>query len=136
MNNLTLATPRSEVEQAILKETDPQQLKSIVGIFNANLQKQEVIRAGKLSDLQDKLLEQLMQRMDRHPDNMSLKDITDTFKVLADAQSKQKVAQTEELPQIQINTQVNVGTELDRDSRQRVLDAVNAIMKGNVVEND
>ena len=132
MNDLTLSTPRNELEQALMAETDPQRVQNIVDIFNTNIQKQSVIRAGKFSDLQDKLLTQLERRLEQTPDNLTIQDINSTLKVLSDAQAKQSTVTVDSVPQIQINQQINVGTqELDRESRERVLAAVAQIMKGN-----
>lgn len=132
MDDLSLTTPRKDLEQALMSESDPQKVKNIVDIFNVNMQKQSVIRAGKLSDLQDKLLTQLEVRIDKTPDNMTLQDITQTLKVLADAQAKQSTVNMENVPQIQINNAVQIQSmTLDRDSRERVLAAVQNILKGN-----
>lgn len=132
MNDLSLTTPRKDLEQALMNESDPSKVKDIVNLFNVNIQKQSVIRAGKLSDLQDKLLTQLEVRIDKTPDNMTLQDITQTLKVLTDAQAKQSTIDTENVPQIQINNAVQIQSmTLDRDSRERVLAAVQNILKGN-----
>jgi hypothetical protein len=78
------------------------------------------------------LTDQFYQRISQRPDEISNKEMLDGMKVVQDLMEKnQKRAEIiEEIPQlIQINqTEVNVGNNLNRDSRERVKNAVLGIL--------
>lgn len=109
-------------------EKDKQKMQAIEQQFNEIQRKKQLARISKLSDVQDMLTDQFYQRISQRPDEISNKEMLDGMKVVQDLMEKnQKQAETvEEIPQlIQINqTEVNVGNTLNRDSRERVKNAV------------
>lgn len=128
---LSLTTPISELESRILTETDPDALDDLVDLFNINLKKKDLLRIGKLNDLQDKITEQIGARIEKNSDQFSNKDLLDYFKTIQDTVSKTSVDLSDiNVPTIQIN-QVNIDNDekLSAESRKKVLDAVNSILK-------
>lgn len=128
---LSLTTPISELESRILTETDPDALDDLVDLFNINLKKKDLLRIGKLNDLQDKITEQIGARIEKNSDQFSNKDLLDYFKTIQDTVSKTSVDLSDiNVPAIQIN-QVNIDNDekLSAESRKKVLDAVNSILK-------
>lgn len=113
-------------------EKDKQKMQAIEQQFNDIQRKKQLARVSKLSDVQDMLTDQFFQRISQRPDEISNKEMLDGMKVVQDLMEKnQKHAETiEEIPQlIQINqTEVNVGNNLNRDSRERVKSAVMDIL--------
>ena len=109
-------------------EKDRQKMQSIEQQFNDIQRKKQLARISKLSDVQDMLTDQFYQRISQRPDEISNKEMLDGMKVVQDLMEKnQKHAEViEDIPQlIQINqTEVNVGNNLNRDSRERVKNAV------------
>jgi hypothetical protein len=109
-------------------ERDKQKMQAIEQQFNEIQRKKQLARISKLSDVQDMLTDQFYQRISQRPDEISNKEMLDGMKVVQDLMEKnQKRAEImEEIPQlIQINqTEVNVGNNLNRDSRERVKNAV------------
>jgi hypothetical protein len=109
-------------------EKDKQRMQAIEQQFNDIQRKKQLARISKLSDVQDMLTDQFYQRISQRPDEISNKEMLDGMKVVQDLMEKnQKHADiTEDIPQlIQINqTEVNVGNNLNRDSRERVKNAV------------
>lgn len=109
-------------------ERDRQKMQAIEQQFNDIQRKKQLARVSKLSDVQDMLTDQFFQRISQRPDEISNKEMLDGMKVVQDLMEKNlKQAETvEEIPQlIQINqTEVNVGNNLNRDSRERVKNAV------------
>jgi hypothetical protein len=112
----------------LTSERDKQKMQAIEQQFNEIQRKKQLARISKLSDVQDILTDQFYQRISQRPDEISNKEMLDGMKVVQDLMEKnQKRAETiEEIPQlIQINqTEVNVGNNLNRDSRERVKNAV------------
>jgi hypothetical protein len=113
-------------------ERDRQKMQAIEQQFNDIQRKKQLVRVSKLSDVQDMLTDQFYQRITQRPDEISNKEMLDGMKVVQDLMEKNlKQAETiEEIPQlIQINqTEVNVGNNLNRDSRERVKNAVLGIL--------
>lgn len=109
-------------------ERDKQKMQAIEQQFNDIQRKKQLARVSKLSDVQDMLTDQFFQRISQRPDEISNKEMLDGMKVVQDLMEKNlKQAETiEEIPQlIQINqTEVNVGNNLNRDSREKVKNAV------------
>lgn len=113
-------------------EKDQKKIQAIEQQFNEIQRKKQLARISKLSDVQDMLTDQFYQRISQRPDEISNKEMLDGMKVVQDLMEKnQKHADSiEEIPQlIQINqTEVNVGNNLNRDSRERVKNAVQDIL--------
>ena len=95
-----------------------------------------MVRIDSLSNLQDKLVGLLSNRVAERPDEMSNQEVMQALKVVQDIierGTKQITGQNEQ-PLIQINQQtnsVNVGDEaagLNRDSRDKVKRAIMSIL--------
>jgi hypothetical protein len=125
-------------------ERDRQKMQAIEQQFNDIQRKKQLARVSKLSDVQDMLTDQFFQRISQRPDEISNKEMLDGMKVVQDLMEKNlKQAETiEEIPQlIQINqTEVNVGNNLNRDSREKVknavIDILNSINKTQETQTD
>lgn len=125
---VSLNTEARRLIGELTSEKDRQKLQAIEQQFNEIQRKKQLARISKLSDVQDMLTDQFYQRISQRPDEISNKEMLDGMKVVQDLMEKnQKHADVmEEIPQlIQINqTEVNVGNNLNRDSRERVKNAV------------
>jgi hypothetical protein len=126
--NVNLSLEAQKIIGELTSEKDKQKLQAIEQQFNEIQRKKQLARVSKLSDVQDMLTDQFYKRISQRPDEISNKEMLDGMKVIQDLMEKsQKQAENvEELPQlIQINqTEVNVGNNLNRDSRERVKNAV------------
>lgn len=132
------------IEQKIIDETNPQELQELIDLFNLNLKKKDIIRSAKLSEVQDKIVEQMSKRVESKPDEFSNADLLNYHKVVQDTLSKaDNTLDSVNIPNIQINQQLNINNSdndyFDKDSRKRILDTVNSIleeMKYNKSEDD
>lgn len=128
---LSLASSMDELQTQLIKETDPDELKNIIDLFNLNIHKKDLLRSVKIDTLQDKIVDQIEKRMDKYSGEFSNKDLIDYFKLLSDSKYKSSDAiNSTSIPVITYNNQVNINMEdsFDRDARKRILDAVNAIV--------
>jgi len=133
---VSLDTPINKLEKKLLKENDADQIKNIIDIFNANIKKKDVIRTAKLSELQDMIADQLTQRIQKNSDAFNNKDLLDYFKTIQDVINKADMSSEIKVP-VQIQQQINVNvdnSELDRESKNRVLEAIRAILDSNKEE--
>jgi len=128
--NLSLTTTPDDMLDSIMKEEDLDNLKDIIKLFNLNMKKRDILRSSKLSEVQDKVVEQIAARVEDRPDNFSNDDLLKYYKTIQDTIAKTDTSLDKlETPTIQVNQQINVGTEFNTESRKRILDTVNQILK-------
>lgn len=119
------------LDNKLLQATSESEINEIVQLFNLNMKKKDVIRANKLSDLQDKIAEQISARIDKHAGEFSNKDLLDYLNAIQNILSKQNFDESIQVPQIAVqNNTVNVNIEdsLSRESRQRIQEAIKSIL--------
>lgn len=122
-------------ETSLINETDPTKLRQLIDIFNLNIRKKDIIRATKLSTLQDKVVNEMSERIINHSDNFSNKDLLDYFKTIQDTQNKTDTSIDNvniPIPTIQINhNEVNMNSDsmLSRESKNKVSQAVQKILR-------
>ena len=126
-----------DLKSQLLNENNIDNINEIIDLFNVQFKKRDIARLSTLNDLQDKISEQMYERLSKKADQFSNKDLIDYFKAIQDAMSiKDETLSKINNPAIQINQQqlnVNINTELNNDSRERVLDIVKQIINdGNV----
>lgn len=122
-------------EVSLINETDPIKLRQLIDIFNLNIRKKDIIRATKLSTLQDKVVNEMSERIINHSDNFSNKDLLDYFKTIQDTQNKTDTSIDTvniPIPTIQINhNEVNMNSDsmLSRESKNKVSQTVQKLLK-------
>lgn len=120
---------KSLVDQ-IVDEQDPDKLKNLVSLFNVNQSKKNLVRVEMFSRLMDKISIQMMERFEKKPGEFSNKDLLDYLSAVRSAIDKNDInIDNMPTPIIQNNTQVNISVDtLDRNSKERVADAVKSIL--------
>ena len=120
---------KSLVDQ-IVDEQDPDKLKNLVSLFNVNQSKKNLVRVEMFSRLMDKISIQMMERFEKKPGEFSNKDLLDYLSAVRSAIDKNDInIDNISTPIIQNNTQVNISVDtLDRNSKERVADAVKSIL--------
>lgn len=141
MNNIIDVKPLDnntrEIAQKILDEKDIDRVKDLTNLFNLNAQKRNVMRVMKMNELLDKVTDKVVDRFDRYPDNFSNDDLLRFMQVTENAidRANKQLNLIDDTPPIQLtqNNQVNINlaTELPRESRERVLEFVKAALKQN-----
>lgn len=133
--DLSLTTNMEDLENEILSSEDTDELVSIIDLFNINLQKRNIIRNKKLSDVQDKVVERMLEKIESEPWEFSTDDLIKLHKVIQDTLKSSSNVDKESIPTIQVNQQINVSSpEFSRESRAKILSAVRDIMSNNEIE--
>ena len=136
---VSLSTPQAELETKLLNETNIDNLQDIINIFNLNIKKKDILRISKLSDLQDMVFAQMQERLSQNAGAFSNKDLLEYFKAVQDTINKTDKTLNDvdtnsiQITQNQLNVNIDEG-KLNRESRAKVLDTVNAIL--NKAKND
>ena len=119
----------------LIVETDIEKTKDLTYLFNVNQNKKTMVRVDKLSQLMDTLTDQAIKRYQDRPDEISNQELFLGLKTIQDIieKSRRQVMGADEKPLIQINQQNNdfSGTQPQtKESRERVMAAVNSILQG------
>lgn len=122
----------NDLETKLLNEDNLDEINKIVEMFNVNLQKKNIIRSAKLSDVQDKVVQQMTDRFEQRADSFSNDDLIKYHKIIQETLTKTDTTMDNiKTPTIQINQQVNVdNVTFNSESRKRILEAVNNILNG------
>lgn len=119
----------------VLAESDPEKAKQLIALFNWNISKKNTARILKMNELYDEVTDQMVLRFKTKADQFSNSDLLDYMKAVQGAidTSAKNLSQVEEPPTIvqQNNTQINVNVvdTMDRDSRDRILSAIQATLR-------
>lgn len=121
----------------ILKENDVDKLKDLTHLFNAYQTKRQVLRINALNDVQDSLVQQMGERIAKRPDNFDNADLANWMKTVQQVMesSQKNIEQVDTIPAIinqqnnQINVNVDATPKLSRDSREKVLNVIQTILK-------
>ncbi len=125
---------QNEVLAKLMKEDDLDKTKDLTHLFNVYQTKRNALRINALNDVQDALVRQMLERLEKYPDNFNNKDIADwmkTVQMVMDT-NNEKVEQLDSIPTIkyQQNNQVNVNVidGLSRESREKITNVLEALM--------
>ena len=72
----------NELETKLMEEENLDEINKIVEMFNVNLQKKNIIRSAKLSDVQDKVVQQMTDRFEQRADSFSNDDLIKYHKII------------------------------------------------------
>jgi hypothetical protein len=139
VSNKDLNQESLELLTQIIAEKDEDKTRDLTYLFNVNQNKKTMVRMDKLSGLQDGLVDQFVKRIAERPDEISNKELMDGLRIVQDIieRGQRQVSGVDQpMPMIQVNqqnTSINVGTEgteLNRESRERVKNAVLGLLNG------
>ena len=119
----------------IINEDDIDKTKQLLNLFNVNIAKKNTIRVMKVDKLLDKVTDEALKRVEERPDEINNKDLLNYASIAQNQidKSMQIIKSINETPTIQLNqdNSVNINItqpELSRESRERILKAVEQIM--------
>ena len=128
-----LVANTKKLVEDVLEVDDTEQLKRATALFNQNMAKKNMLRLLKVGNILDAATDEVMKRILNKPENISDKDLATFYTMLQKASSgyQDSINGIGENPVIQINNQtINVDKpQLSSESNQRVMDAINLLMK-------
>lgn len=133
---LPLDEQEEKIVNNIVKAPTQKELQEQFDLFNINQSKKNALRIIKLNSLLDKVEDQAIERFEKRPDQVSNKELLDYMQVVATQidRSQKMIDTLKDKPMIKVNNQknevnINIGTELNRDSKERVMDAIQILLK-------
>ncbi len=125
----------------IVMEEDATKVKDLTAAFNMAQAKKNILRTLKFNDLLDLVSDKMVERFIKRPDEFSHKDLIDYMNVILNALDKSsKNIKVDDADAIQINQQNNIQVNmnesgLDRESRAKVAEAIQAILNRATIDN-
>lgn len=125
-----------ELVAKIVEAPDRDELQKQFDLFNINQSKKNALRIVKLNKLLDQVEDQAIERFEKRPDQVSNKELLEYMNVISGQidRAQKHVDSLSITPAITVAAQktdvtINVGSDLDRDSKERVMDAISALLK-------
>lgn len=128
-----LVQSTDEVVSQLVETNDADEIKRLTQLFNVNQMKKDAIRTLKLNDMLDKLDDQVLKRIETHPDQFSNADLLNYLNTIQQNinKSAQNISSLNQTPLIQLNQQNNimVSNEFNRESREKIISAVKQFLE-------
>lgn len=136
-DKLILQNKTDELVNQILAEDDVNKVKDLTHLFNVACVKKDIIRVKTLDNLYDTVISKVAERFEKRPDEFSNSDLISYLQATQNAldKAKKSASSVDETPAIvqQQNNQVNINIgdseKLTRESRDKVIDAIDAFLK-------
>lgn len=136
LDTTKINSDNKELTQQLLDCKDLDKVKELTALFNLNAQKKSAVRILKMNNLLDKVTNEIIERFDNRSQTFTNDDLLKYMQAVENSidKSSKTLGMVEDTPAIQYqqNNQVNIQVNepgLNRDSRQKVLDAVNQILQ-------
>ena len=131
---IPLDKANSDLVQNIINAEDDKKVKDLINLFNLNQVKKNTIRVVKLNSLLDKISDQMLDRFTNNPHEFTNNDLLQymtTVQTSIDRANKY-LNLVNDIPLVQVNeVNLNVGSseQLSRESRLKITEAINQILK-------
>ena len=134
--SLPLEATEQQLVTKIIESFTKEELQKHFELFNINQSKKNALRIIKLSNLLAKVEDQAIERFEKRPDQISNKELLEYMNVISNQidRAQKSVDSLKDIPAIRITNQtnevnINVGPKLDRDSKERVMEAISMLLK-------
>lgn len=134
LDSQSLDSKNNEIAQKILDAETVEETQDLTALFNLNSQKRNVLRVLKMNNLLDKVTDQIIERFEKNPNLFTNEDLLKYMQVTESAidRANRNLNMIEDTPPIQLLQQnqvnININDGLNRESRQRVIETVQAIL--------
>ena len=122
----------------LINTNDASEIDNMVPVFNSFFKKREIMQKHTEYDLKDRLLERMLERLDKTPDNFNNSDLAVWMKTIQQAidSSQKNIDQQQSVTPTQTvnyqqnnNVHVSIADTLSRESRSRITDAIQKILQ-------
>ena len=127
-----------ELVNQLITTNDSSDIENIINLFNFNMKKKNILRVNTYNNLLDKVIDEVVERFDKHSDEFSNKELLDYLNSIQTfAYNKQDLTDVQ-VPSITLNTinmtnNINSFDSIDVDSRKRIQDAIQNIINNSTV---
>ena len=131
---LSLSTSMPDLMVKLMNEDNVDEFNKIKSLFDLNMKKKELLRVSKLSDLQDKTVDEMSVRLTKKSGEFNNQDLINYFKTIQESISKTDTTfdnidlSTIKVIQNQLNINVKAEDTLSRESKEKVIQAIRSIL--------
>lgn len=136
IDTIPLDRAEKDIIAKIIEAPTRSELQQQFDAFNINQSKKNALRIVKLNSLLGKVEDQAIARFEKRPDQISNKELLEYINVISGQidRAQKNVDTLSAAPTINVAAQktdvtINVGNDLSRDSKERVMDAISALLK-------
>lgn len=139
INEDPLNQSTKEIVSKLMVSENEEDTKALIDLFNINMSKKNALRIVKLNELLDTVNEQAANRFHTQSEEITNMEILKYMEVVQNAidRSQKNVDLLKQQPMIQINKQTNnevninmgIGNGLDRESKEKVIDALGKLFQ-------
>ena len=125
-----LVTQGNDITDKIINEEDPTELDKLTQLFTINQKKKQLARINKISNLLSSIDDKIIHRVDTYGEAIEDKDLINYWRTAQNVVTGNP-DEDNVIPKITINNTQNINVNssgLNRESRAKVLDAVNQIL--------
>ena len=135
--NTSLSEQEKEIVKSIIEADSKQELQKQFDLFNIAQSKKNALRIVKLDELATKAEDEMDRRLTKRSGQMSNRDLLDYHQAINNQiersrnnmnslQDKDTIIQVGNSSQTEVN--INLGTELSKDSKENVVNAIKSII--------
>lgn len=135
VNNSLIIKETEDLKSEIMKASNEDDFKSVLGLINLLQAKKEALRVIEVDNLIDDVIAQAKERITKRPGEFSNVEIIQYIKTLSDQKtsSRRNIVEMSETPMIQINNtkqelNINMVDGMSRESKEKVIDVVQKIL--------
>lgn len=137
----TALQKNEELSKALLKAETEEELKQITSLFNLNLKKKSIIRASKLSELQDSITAEMSARIENRADEFSNTDLLNYMKTIQDIIGKtdaniETITPAVLIQENHIHAEDGASPSLSRASKDKIRSAIEELLAQKEVAQD
>lgn len=124
----------SKLAQEIIKSKTPEDMDKYVNMFELNIAKKNALRILTLNSLLDKVNDQATERFNKHPEEITNKELLDYMDVVqnsidrAEASLKNANNPASSVTSMHNEVNINMGSGMNEESRTKVVDAVTSLL--------
>lgn len=136
---LTLDEEQQQLLKQIIAAPTQQELQAQIDLFNLSQAKKDALRVVKLNTLLGKVEDQAIERFTKRPDEVSNKELLEYMTVVSgqidrsqkyiDAIKEKTVIKATQINKGDTNVNINIGTDLDKEGKEHVIDAIQGLLK-------
>ena len=122
-----------ELANQLMSTNNSSDIENIINLFNFNMKKKNILRVNTYNKILDKITDEVVERFEKHSDEFSNKELLDYLNSIQAFAYNRQVSNDVSVPSITLNTinmtNINSIDSIDIDSRKRIQDAIQNILK-------
>lgn len=127
-----------ELVNQLMVTNDSSDIENIINLFNFNMKKKNILRVNSYNNLLDKIIEEMSERIEKCSGEFSNKELLEYLNSIQSLAYNKQDLNDVSIPSITLNTinmtnNINNLESIDIDSRKRIQDAIQNIIRNSAI---